>query len=146
MKITIQNLKKTRTGAFSLVEMVIVITIIGILAAATVVGVGGFVDDARMSAAELGIEQLGTALLSYEGQNYSRPPTQEQGLMALHEKPTSEPMPKRWRAYVEEKEQLLDPWGNEFQYRMPSQKSKKRYDVFSLGKDGVESDDDVGNW
>ncbi|MCL4107263.1 UNVERIFIED_CONTAM: hypothetical protein GTU68_017147 [Idotea baltica] len=126
--------------------MVIVITIIGILAAATVVGVGGFVDDARMSAAELGIDQLETAILSYSGKNYSKPPTQEQGLMALHERPTTEPVPKMWRAYIEEKEQLLDPWGNEFQYRNPAQKSKKGYDIFSLGKDGIESDDDIGNF
>ncbi len=147
MKITIQNLKKAPArAAFTLVEMVIVLAIIGVLAAATIVGVGGYLDEARMKTAALGIDQLKTALLSYEGNNYSRPPSQDQGLMALSVKPTSEPVPKRWRQYVEDPDQLLDPWGNEYQYRNPAQRSNKRYDIFSMGEDGVESDDDIGNW
>jgi general secretion pathway protein G len=62
----------------------------------------------------------------------------------LYERPTTDPQPERWRAYLDEP--MLDPWGNEYQYAFPAQKSSKKYDLYSLGEDGVESDDDVGNW
>ena len=131
-----------RNTAFTLVELVIVLTIIALLAGSGVYLMMGLTEDAQITRIETDVKTLQTTLMSYERNNYSRPPTQEQGLRALWEKP--EPAPQRWRQYLEEP--MLDPWGQEYQYRYPAQKSKKRYDIFSFGEDGVESEDDIGNW
>jgi len=132
------------SAAFTLVELVIVITIIAVLAGSGIFLVTGFIDDAKYQRVDSDLKALDLALKSYERNNYFKPPTQEQGLEALVERPTGDPQPERWRPYLEEP--MLDPWGNEYQYRYPAQKSSKKYDIFSLGEDGVESEDDIGNW
>src|SRR6056297_1997910 len=134
---------KRRSG-FTLVELVVVITIITVLMGSGIYLITGFIDDAKYQRVDSDIKALDLALKAYERNNYFKPPTQEQGLMALVERPTGDPQPERWRAYLEEP--MLDPWGNEYQYRFPATKSGKKYDLYSLGEDGVESDDDVGNW
>lgn len=140
----ISSRQTRRRSGFTLVELVIVITIISVLAGSGIYLVIGFVDDAKYGRVDSDLKALDLALKAYERNNYFKPPTQEQGLMALVERPTGDPQPERWRAYLEEP--MLDPWGNEYQYRIPAQKSDKKYDIFSFGEDGVESDDDVGNW
>ncbi len=134
--------KKARSSGFTLVELVVVLTIIVVLAGSGIYLVTGVIDDARYQRADSDLKTIEIALKSYERNNNGRPPTQEQGLDALVERPADPP--QRWRAYLEEK--LLDPWGNDYQYRYPAEKSKRRYDVYSLGEDGVESEDDIGNW
>lgn len=143
MKITAPSSPRHHRG-FTLVELVIVITIIAVLAGSGIYLVVGFVDDAKYQRVDSDLKALDLALKSYERNNYFKPPSQDQGLQALVERPTGDPQPERWRAYLDEP--MLDPWGNEYQYRIPAQKSTKKYDIFSLGEDGVESEDDVGNW
>ena len=137
-------IKKQQGRGFTLVELVIVLTIIGILAGSGIYMMTGFIDDAKYEKVNMDLKNLNVALMQYERINYFKPPTQEQGLKALVEKPTSDPQPQRWRAYLTEA--ILDPWGQEYQYRYPATKSKKKYDLYSLGEDGVESEDDQGNW
>jgi general secretion pathway protein G len=142
-----QNLTRTprRSRGFTLVELVIVLTIIGLLAGSSIYLIIGFVDEAKIKRVDGDLRTISTAIAGYERNNYFRPPTQEQGLAALVTKPTSEPQPKMWIAYL--KEIPLDPWGQEYQYRIPATKnSSGKYDLFSLGEDGVEGDDDIGNW
>ncbi len=136
---------RSRRG-FTLVELVIVLTIIGILAGSGIYMLVGWLDEAKFERVRGDINTIDLAIKGYERGNYSKPPTQDQGLQALVERPTSDPQPERWRAYLEDSKALLDPWGNPYQYRYPAQKSKKKYDIWSLGEDGVESEDDTGNW
>lgn len=125
-------------------ELVIVITIIAVLSGSGIYLVVGFVDDAKYQRVGSDLKALDLALKSYERNNYFKPPSQEQGLTALVERPTGDPQPERWRAYLDEP--MKDPWGIEYQYLIPAQQSSKKYDIFSLGEDGVASDDDIGNW
>jgi type II secretion system protein G len=85
-----------------------------------------------------------TALDAYR-HTAGRYPSTEQGLEALTEKPTKDPVPSRWYPYLP----MLpkDPWKQPYKYRHPAVKSKKEYDVYSVGADGVEGTaDDIGNW
>lgn len=134
-----------RSRGFTLVELVIVLTIIGLLAGSSIYLIIGFVDEAKIKRVQGDLRTIETAISGYERNNYFRPPSQEQGLQALVTKPTSEPAPKMWIAYMQEVP--LDPWGQEYQFRNPAtQNTAKKYDIYSLGEDGVESEDDIGSW
>src|SRR5687768_1067610 len=133
----------SKAAAFTLIEIVLVITIIAVLGAALIYGIKGNVDVAKETRVESDIKAITTQIKVYEARNL-QPPTTEQGLKALVEMPTIEPVPERWTQLLEEMPK--DPWKREFRYVYPSRRSKADYDVFSLGADGVESGDDIGNW
>ncbi len=134
---------RSRAAAFTLVEIVLVITIIAVLGAAAIYKIKGTVDVAKETTVESDIKTVVTQLGLYESRNIE-PPTTEQGLKALVEMPTIEPVPDRWTQLLDEVPK--DPWKRELQYFYPAKRSTKKYDIFSLGKDGVESADDIGNW
>ncbi|CAN5228224.1 GspG family T2SS major pseudopilin variant LspG [soil metagenome] len=136
-------LGRASARAFTLIEIVLVITIIAILGASTIYLIKGNVDVAKETRVESDIKNIVTQLKVYEARNF-QPPTTDQGLEALVERPTSEPLPDRWTQLLEEVPQ--DPWKRDYQYRSPAERSSADYDVFSLGSDGEESDDDIGNW
>lgn len=139
-----RHLKRAPRQAFTLIEIVIVLTIISILAAGSIYMLKGNVDVAKETRVDGDLQNIMTQLQLYEARNM-RPPTTDQGLKALVEKPTTEPLPEKWTPLMEEVPK--DPWGQEYKYRYPAQKSKKAYDVYSLGKDGAEgTEDDIGNW
>ena len=131
------------TAAFTLIEIVLVITIVSILGAALIYGIKGNVDVAKETRVDADIKAVVTQLKVYEARNL-QPPTTEQGLKALVEMPTIEPVPERWTQLLEETPK--DPWKRELRYQYPARRSKGDYDVYSLGPDGVESADDIGNW
>tara|TARA_R110002096_G_scaffold91625_23_gene207391 strand:- start:674 stop:1102 length:429 start_codon:yes stop_codon:yes gene_type:complete len=132
-------------SAFTLVEIVIVLTIIAVLAGGSIYMLKGLIGDAQGQRVDSDIQTIKVALGAYERNNYFKPPTEEQGLAALVAQPTSDPQPEKWRQYLEEVPK--DPWGNEYQFRYPAQRSQTdKYDLFSLNEDGVENEDDIGNW
>lgn len=135
-------LRKSRS-AFTLIEIVLVITIIAILGAAAINLIKGNVDVAKETRVESDVKNILTQIKVYEARNL-QPPTAEQGLKALVQRPEVEPVPERWTQLLEEVPK--DPWNREFCYIFPAKRSKSEYDVYSLGKDGVESKDDIGNW
>ena len=134
-----------RNQGFTLIELMLVIIIIGAIAAMVVPRLAGRSEEARRSISEADIKgNLSLALKLYEVDN-GRYPTTEQGLNALLEKPTAPPSPRSWKGpYLEQ--EPLDPWRKPYVYRCPGTHPPRDYDLYSLGPDGVESDDDVRNW
>ena len=130
--------------AFTLVELVLVLTILAVLGGSPIFLLKGNTDVAREVSAEGSIRSITSQLELYEGRNF-RAPTTEQGLAALVAKPTIDPIPEKWTQLLEEIP--IDPWGNPFQYIPPPERSNKCYDLFSSGPDGTPgNEDDIGNW
>jgi general secretion pathway protein G len=134
-----------RAGGFTLIEIMVVIVILGVLAAVAVPRIMSKPDEARVKAAQTEIAQLLQALDLYRLDN-QRYPTTDQGLKALAERPSVEPIPQNWKAYL--RQAPADPWGRPYQYLNPGVKGE--IDVFSLGADGQPGgegvDADIGNW
>jgi general secretion pathway protein G len=140
----IRTHRPPNAAAFTLIEIVITLTIIAILASGSVMMYKSLIDDAKDTRVDKDIMDISLALQSYESRCL-RKPTTEQGLKALVEKPTIEPVPDNYSPRM--KETPKDPWGQEYKYRVPAQKSKDEFDVWSIGPDGKEgTDDDIGNW
>lgn len=139
----------SRRGApakgFTLIELMVVLVVIGVLAALIVPNVLDRTDDARVAAAKTDVNQLMQALRLYrlDNQNY---PTTEQGLQALAARPATPPVPASWRPYLERLP--ADPWGRPYQYLNPGVHGP--VDVFSFGADGRPGGEganaDVGSW
>lgn len=127
--------------AFTLIEVMVVVIIIGILAAVVTPRLSGRTEAARASAAKSDIElNIPGALKMYEFDNGALPTT-EQGLEALVTMPSQA---RNWRGPYLDREPK-DPWGNEYHYRSPGM-HRKDYDLSSYGKDDLESGDDIVNW
>jgi len=134
--------RKPQQG-FTLIEIMVVIVILGILAAVVVPNIMSRPDEARITKTKQDIRALETALDLYKLDNFSYPTT-EQGLDALVTIPTTPPVPKRYREEAYLKKVPKDPWENEYQYLSPGEHGA--IDIFSLGPDQPLSDDDNGNW
>lgn len=136
-----------RSRGFTLIEVMVVIVIIGILAALIVPKVMSRPNEARVAAARQDIASIVQALKLYKLDNL-RYPTTEQGLQALVRKPAIAPIPRNWKSdgYLERLPK--DPWGSPYQYLQPGMHSD--VDVMSMGADGAvggEGDDaDIGSW
>lgn len=132
---------------FTLIEIMVVIVILGVLAALIVPKVMSRPDEARVVAARQDIGAMMQALKLYRLDNM-RYPTTDQGLKALVEKPLSGPPAKNWKpgGYLER--QPDDPWGHPYQYAAPG--THGEVDVWSLGADGEAggegNDADIGSW
>jgi len=133
---------KQAVRGFTLIELMLVVIIIGALVAMVMPRLTGRTEQARATAAEADIRaNIATALKLYELDNGNFP-SSEEGLNALLDKPASA---TNWHGpYIEKKP--IDPWGREYRYKCPGEHRPADYDLFSLGKDGVESADDIKNW
>ena len=136
-----------KQSGFTLIEVMIVVVILGILAAAVVPNLTGRAGEARVVKAKDDIRALSGALNMYKLDNYRFPST-EQGLEALSSKPSGEPEPKNWRKDGYISNLPTDPWGNEYQYLSPGENGA--YDIWTYGADGIEGgedeDQDVTSW
>jgi len=119
----------------------LVLGIISVLVGSAIFMLAGTIDVAKDQRVESDIKAIAIQLRTYEMLNF-RKPTTEQGLKALLQPPTSDPKPRKWKRLLEE--MPLDPWGAEYVYRNPGKKHPDGYDLYSLGPDGKESDDDLG--
>lgn len=131
------------SGAFTLIEMLLVLAIISILIGAGIYQMGGAKDTARIEATRMTIIKMKSNIQEYELATRGGPPTTAQGLKALVTKPGGDSAPRVWRQIL--KEVPKDQWGNEFQYRRPG-KGGSEYEIFSAGPDGqIGSDDDISS-
>lgn len=134
-----------RSSGFTLIEVMVVIVILGVLAALVVPRIMSKPDEARVTAARYDIGNILQSLDTYRLDN-QRYPSTEQGLQALVTKPTIEPVPNNWKQYL--KNPPTDPWGKPYQYLNPGIRSE--IDVFSYGGDGQPggegTDADIGSW
>lgn len=142
-----RQLAGTTARGFTLIEIMVVVVIMGILAALIVPKLMGRTDDARIIAARQDIATVMQALKLYKLDN-QRYPTTEQGLQALIAKPTVGPAADGWKTGGYLDKLPKDPWGNPYQYLSPGIKGE--LDVFSLGADGqpggAGNDADIGSW
>jgi len=141
----IQLPRSRPSRGFTLIEIMVVLVIIGVLAALIVPNVLDRADDARVTAARTDINNLMQSLKLYKLDN-QRFPSAEQGLEALARKPSAGPTPPNWKTYVDKLP--ADPWGRPYQYLNPGVNGE--IDVFSYGADGQPGGEgnnaDIGSW
>ena len=133
-------------SGFTLIEIMVVVIILGILAAIVAPNVIGRIDDAQVTRAKQDLRGIESALKFYRMDNFAYP-TSEQGLEALVSKP-ADPNIRNWKAGGYLDRLPKDPWGNEYQYLNPGQNGE--IDIYTYGRDGRPGgegiDADLGNW
>lgn len=139
--------QEQRAQGFTLIEIMVVVVILGILATIVVPKIMGRPDEARVVAAKQDISSIMQALNLYRLDN-SRYPSTEQGLQALVQKPSTEPVPSNYKQGGYLGKLPTDPWGNPYQFLNPGVKGE--VDVQSFGADGKPGGEginaDIGSW
>jgi len=136
------NQRTRRVHAFTLIELLLVLVILGVLAAVVVPKFTKRSEQARITAAKADIATVETVLDAFEIDN-NRYPTTQEGLRALIEQPSGMP---NWKGYLK-REIVNDPWGNPYVYTSPGQQNTDTYDLHSFGPNGQDGDaDDITNW
>lgn len=135
---------RTYQRGFTLIEIMVVVVILGVLAAMIVPNIIGRADEAKIVKAKQDVLAIENALEMYRLDNGFYPTT-DQGLEALVKKPDSEPQPKGWRDGGYVKQLRNDPWGNPYEYLNPG--THKEIDIYSNGKPGKSNENNIiGNW
>ena len=133
-----------KNQGFTLLEIMVVIVILGLLASIVVPNLMGNKEQADIQKAVSDITSLENSLQMYKLNN-RRYPTTEQGLSALVQIPSAEPVPRNYPDDGYIRRLPTDPWGNDYLYESPGQNAK--VDVYSMGPDmEAQTDDDIGNW
>lgn len=129
--------------AFTLIELLLVLVILGILAAIVVPKFSGRTEQARKTAAQSQISIFGNALDAFEV-DVGYYPKGQNGLQDLVAAPRDA---KDWKGPYLQGEIPLDPWGNPYRYECPGRQNPNGYDLFSVGPDGRDgTEDDITNW
>jgi general secretion pathway protein G len=133
--------------AFSLLEVLLVVVILGILAAFVVPNLIGSSDTAKIGIAKAAVAKGGATALALDlyRTHVGKYP---ESMKELSEKPSDEEQSKKWNGpYINDPNSLKDPWDHEYQYKCPGEHNQDSYDLWSWGPDGQDgTDDDIGNW
>jgi general secretion pathway protein G len=143
MKIHPSTAPLRRTAGFTLLEMVIVLGIIAMILGGSIFAMKGITGQAQIKQAEADFKTLANGLEMYRvlAGHY---PTTAQGLRALHEKPSTSPIPRRWSRSLDK--MPLDPWGSEYVYRFPGKKNPAEFEIISKGPDTqLDTQDDLSS-
>ena len=132
------TLQRHRSG-FTLLEIMLVVTIIALLLGAAIYKMAPSVDVAKKTRVQADIQMLRTMLLAYSGRNGFYPST-DQGVKAMAQRPETEPIPAQWTQLIESPPK--DPWGMDYIYRCPGIKNPSGYDLYSAGPDRVADTQD----
>lgn len=138
-----------RQQGFSLIEIMVVLVIIGLLVSIVAPNVLDQADEARVQKVQADFSAIEVALKMYKLDNFNYPTT-EQGLNALVEKPTLDPVPRNWKKSGYLPQLPVDPWGNPYLYLSPAEFGTGDYDIYTLGADGLtggeDQNADIGTW
>ncbi len=144
MKIHQTKIRRRLSGAFTLIEMVLVLAIIALLVGGAIKLLSGVGEEAKRVRVKGDLESVNNALVMYQSKGLQFP-SSEQGLKALVDRPNSAPVPREWARMMDEVP--LDPWGQEYYYARPGKHNPTKFDIGSMGPDGMrDTEDDVGNW
>ncbi|MBR9910165.1 MAG: type II secretion system major pseudopilin GspG [Gammaproteobacteria bacterium] len=136
-----------KQSGFSLIEILVVLVIMGLLISIVAPNVLERSDDARIQKVRADFKAIETTLKLYRLDNFVYP-SSEQGLQALVEKPTIDPIPRQYRSSGYLESLPIDPWGRPYLYLSPGE--NREYDLYTLGADGVSGGEgqnaDLGNW
>ena len=136
--------RRRRNAAFTLLEIMLVVAIIGLLMGAAFMMIGNKFGYAQDQVVRADIQTFSSNLKQYEMMNGFLPST-EQGLQALVTQPSTEPKPNRWYQMMDRLNK--DPWGRDYVYVYPGKHNPQSFDLYTKGKDGIENTaDDRGNW
>ncbi len=142
---TITSLRPAaRRRGFTLLEIMLVVSIIMLLLGAGAYFLGDFIEVARQARIQSDVQTMSTSLRTYQMTNGFYP-SQAQGLNALVTQPTTEPRPRVWTQLLSQIQK--DPYGNDYVYVFPGKHNPNNFDIYSKGKDGLDgTPDDRGNW
>lgn len=136
---------RRRRGGFTLIEVLLVLAILVIIASLAVTAYGPMQRSAYIRAATTQVKAFRTPLQAYY-LDINMYPTTQQGLEALRTPPPDLPNPAKWNGPYLDTPVPLDPWDRAYQYESPGKYNVEEYDVWSLGPDMNNPDDDIGNW
>ena len=143
------GIRRSRQSGFTLIEIMVVVVILGVLAALVIPNIVSRPDQAKVAVAQADIKAIASAMEIYRLDNGVYPTT-EQGLEALVREPAEEPLPRNWNRDGYLKKLPRDPWGNPYQYEQPGSQNLTGYDLYSLGADGRVGGEgvnaDINNW
>jgi general secretion pathway protein G len=139
MKLHQPHRQLRRNAGFTLLEMVIVLGIIAMLLGGAIYSSLGILGSSKMGRADADFQTISSNLMQYRTANGFYPST-SQGLKALVERPSANPVPRRWSQIM--KKMPLDPWDSEYIYRFPGKKNATEPEIISKGPDGLENTQD----
>jgi general secretion pathway protein G len=128
--------------AFTLIELLLVLVILGVLALVVVPKFAGRSEEARKTAARTDISMLEGQIDIFE-QDCGRFPSNDESLSVLVTQPANAP---KWKGPYIKRGVPKDPWGNDYVYKYPGVHNTNSYDLYSMGPDGHEGNDDIDNW